>query len=171
MKTLLSVIAVVLAALTVVNGGSQNCVDPPHNIINKNYNTNLENVTTVQIRSEYIKTRRYRVAGDTSCKAGGRRYGKHAVCPVYYVLNTDVNRIPQRQYEQICSCSSPPTSDGGVSLVECRAVIKHLPVLRRTGCAGGIYNFTLTLEAFQTGCETVQPNIRYVPVDTPKSPE
>ncbi|KAK6189869.1 hypothetical protein SNE40_001845 [Patella caerulea] len=88
-------------------------------------------------------------------------------CPVHYVGNVDDNRIPKMVLEKRCSCTTPVTSDGSVSVYDCITISTPRTVYRRTGCKNGIYEYSLTREYFDTQC-VKHRNVRHV-AGSPKS--
>ncbi|ESO97283.1 hypothetical protein LOTGIDRAFT_159302 [Lottia gigantea] len=121
-------------------------------------NDHIVNTTSA---SPYIATHRSYMHGPKQCPTIEdivNRYDGH-ICPVYYILNHDENRIPKSFVEAECSCGKPPIQiEGGVLLLECAPLYKYTKVQRRIGCDNdGFYIYTPMWEKVKIGCFTQLP--------------
>ncbi|ESO83302.1 hypothetical protein LOTGIDRAFT_169526 [Lottia gigantea] len=126
---------------------------------------NGKNITDVP--PEYIDTHHYVSGGSKICQ----KSSDNELCPVYYVLNVDENRIPNSFLEAVCSCAWPQMDILKDTRVECQTKNYYTKVLRRTGCdeEHNTFIYEAVWEPVRIGCVALSGPERYISLQ-PVSP-
>ncbi|KAK6184506.1 hypothetical protein SNE40_006971 [Patella caerulea] len=146
-------------------GASCQCLEPNnlHELRRSRRHIPVDNIAEIDIPVQYRHTI-YFSFGSVGL------HGPAARCTVYSRINFDENRVPKRVPERGCA-RVHPSRDGEAHGVEnCITVSAPQAVYRRTGCRNGIFEYTLTREYFNSGCERLSSRSQHQ-VDSPKSPE
>lgn len=79
-----------------------------------------------------------------------------SICPTYRVTDVDVNRIPQTIVQRRCKCteclSVLDSTLGPRAFSRCVPTFQYQMVLRRVGCASGVFEYKPVMEPFVVGC-------------------
>ncbi|KAK6192461.1 hypothetical protein SNE40_003924 [Patella caerulea] len=127
--------------------------------------------------SEYVNIHHGYIPGPKRCPSWNEIASNYdgRLCPVYYVLNHDENRIPKSFVEARCSCRNPPTEvnlGSTYSVYDCAPLMKYSKVQRRIGCDGnGVYIYQPMWESVQMGCFTKLSVRSGSPSEPPRAPE
>ena len=81
----------------------------------------------------------------------------NSTCPHHYVINYDKNRRPKTLVEAKCNCNLSTPCLGGAETSRCVPIKYYISVLRKDGCAGGVYTYTPTTESINVGCTCAYP--------------
>ena len=88
-----------------------------------------------------------------------------STCPWYYVINVDDRRHPQLLAEARCKCRGC-VEDAGRADRGCERVTYPLPVLRRTGCTDGVYEYAADIAVVSVGCVCSKLRVKISPPQT-----
>lgn len=161
-----------IACLVYATFANRDCKEPDHDKRVKNRGLHdtfnlLKGVRTKQktiddIDQTFINIKRWYIEGPRKCnknvlldKADENDPKEAPLCPVYTVLNYDVNRKPRTIAEVRCTCRQRRGETAGGSTDRCVPVYYYLTTSRRTGCKHGVYEYIDVIEKVQVGCTSI----------------
>ncbi|XP_046546166.1 uncharacterized protein LOC124256237 [Haliotis rubra] len=80
------------------------------------------------------------------------------LCPSYYILEYDPDRIPRELVQAECTCDRcflrrrPRAREEVVAHLGCRKLYTNIQVLRRAGCIQGVWTYRLYWERVSVAC-------------------
>ncbi|XP_071099709.1 uncharacterized protein [Haliotis cracherodii] len=98
--------------------------------------------------------------GYRKCSDARKAIRKHGgnLCPSYYILEYDPDRIPRELVQADCACDRcflrrrPRAREEVVAHLGCRRLFTHTQVLRRAGCIQGVWTYRLYWERVSVAC-------------------